>query len=212
MNKKNLSKLTLCILLMITVFSFIPVVNVKAGAPAYMWKKPGWTTDTGNRIWNWWFPWIGTDGHVYIDHDDWSFFRVGWAVSDYEIEMGYDPGPPYQMKLFIDGEEIVMKRFAYAYKDLSLFPNGELRTAHIRVWMWHVRFEPGYFEKDVTYVIREVFLVRKPYQTDDSNKWRTYVNHMSGGGPPGAPYTWEDWYGPVDLGNDQITYLHPIEF
>lgn len=194
---------------MITVFSSISVVNVQAGTPAYVWKKPGWTSYTGNRILNWWFPWVGIGGDVYIDYDNWSFFRMGWLVSDYEIEMGYDPGPPYQMKLFIDGEEILMKRFSYSYKEeLFLFPDGVETDCHVRAWMWHVRFEPGYFEEGKTYEIREVFLVQKPYQGINERGWRPYVNYMSGGGPPNAPYSWEDWYGPVGIENDIVTYLH----
>jgi hypothetical protein len=192
---------------MFTVFSFIPVANVKAGWPAYLWKKPGYWPATGNQIYWWWL--IGIGNTQTIPDDEYSFYRIGWIVSDYEIEAGLDPGPPYQNKLYINGEEIVMQRFVWTVQDeVVVFPDGVERTVHTRAWMWIVRFEPGYFEEGETYEIREVFLVRKPYQVEvsggltDSNKWRPYVNYMPG--------DWQYWYGDVGVINDQITYLHVV--
>lgn len=92
-----------------------------------------------------------------------------------------------------------MQRWVWAIpKETVLFPDGVVRTVNSRAWMWIVRFDPGYFEAGNSYKIRTQFLVRKPYQTSDIKGWRPYVNYMSGGGPPDAPYTWEDWYGEVD--------------
>lgn len=208
MNRKKLAKLTVCVLVMFTVLSFIPVVNVKAGWPAYLFKKPGyWPWTEGNQILWWWA--IGIGATQDIPDDQYSFYRIGWIVSDYEIEVGLDPGPPYQNKLFIDGKEIHMQRFTWTIqKDYFMFPDGVLRTVHTRAWMWIVRFEPGYFEEGKTYEIREVFLVKKPYQTEvsggltDSNEWRPYVNYMPG--------DWVYWYGDVGVVNDQVTYLHAV--
>ena len=97
MNKNKLTKVTLCILLMSTIFSFLPVVYAdppeewdpwqKGGRPAYMFKKP-----IGNWIGLW--PYIGPGGYWEIPQNDYSYVRIGWIVSDYEIEQGWDPGPP----------------------------------------------------------------------------------------------------------------------
>ena len=76
--------------------------------------------------------------------------------------------------------------------------------------MWVVRFDPGYFEAGETYEIRQQFLVQKPYFGSDIKGWRFYVNYMTGGGPPDAPYSWEDWYGAAGVINDQIYYLHVV--
>ena len=58
--------------------------------------------------------------------------------------------------------------------------------------------------------MRLQFLVKNPYFGSDDNKWRPYVNYLSGGGPPGAPFTWEDWYGTVGEVNDQVWTLHAL--
>lgn len=129
-----------------------------------------------------------------------------------------DPGPPYQNHLYINGQKITMQRWVWTIKKNEiLFPDGKLVTSNSRAWMWIARFEPGYFKVGKIYEIRLQFMVKKPYQTDvsggltDSKKWRPYVNYMSGGGPPDAPWTWEDWLGPVGVPNDQVHYLHVFE-
>ncbi|MFW9949809.1 MAG: hypothetical protein ACFFKA_06770 [Candidatus Thorarchaeota archaeon] len=217
MNRNNISKLILLTVLMFTIFS-IPFVSAEPGKwPAYLFKKGGYfpfSDPPGYRIWSWWMPWIGPGGHDYLPAENangYCFYRIGWIVSDYEIEMGYDPGPPYQYNLFINDKEIVMQRWTWTVpKGEVLYPDGVVKTVNSRAWMWIVRFDPGYFEAGKTYKIREQFLVQKPYQESDDRDWRPYVNYMSGGGPPNAPFTWEDWYGPIGVVNDQIYWLHVV--
>ena len=211
MNRNKLSKWTLCILLMFSILSFIPVAFADStpeewgqkpwpwqhgGAPGYRFKKP-----SGNWIGGWF--WLGPGAEWEIPQDDYSFLRIGWIISDYEIEQGWDPGPPYQFLLFIDGEKVPMKRWARRFKNEDiLFPDGEVRNTDSRVWMFTAMFDPYYFEIG-DYEIRIQFLVKNPYQTSDSNKWRPYQNYMPG--------DWQSWYGPVGVVNDQYHILHVVD-
>jgi hypothetical protein len=199
---------------MSTIFSFIPLVYAdppeewdpwqKGGEPAYLFKKPGyfWWSG-GNWIGGW--VWLGPDGYWEMSQDAYSSFRIGWIISDYEIEMGWDPGPPYQFRLFVDGEEIVMQRWARHFKNWEvLFPNGEVHTTDSHVWMWSVRFDPNYFELGY-HEIRLQMLVKKPYYGSDSKEWRFFENHLTGGVDPEY---FEDWYGPAGLVWDQTHTLY----
>jgi hypothetical protein len=209
MNRNKLSELILCILLIFGIFSFIPVVLAdppeewgskpwpwQRGGPAYLWKKPA-----GNWIGAW--PWLGPGGYWEIPQDEYSWFRIGWQVSDFEIEAGWDPGPPYKYRLFVDGEEIPMQRWCRTFKDqIVMFPDGVIRTVDSRAWMFIATFDPGFFELG-EHEIRVQFLVKKPYIGSDSNKWRFYTNYQSGPG-------FEAWYGPVGLVNDQFHTLNVV--
>ena len=97
MNKNKFSKLLLCTLLISTIFS-IPVVNAEPGKwPAYLFKKPGYFPNSeipGYHIGAWWWPPIYLTGQWEVPAGEYCFYRTGWIVSDYEIEMGYDPGAP----------------------------------------------------------------------------------------------------------------------
>lgn len=217
MNKNKICKLSLLTVLMFTIFS-VPFVSAEPGKwPAYLFKKAGYfpfSDPPGFRIMPWWAMDIEPGDHVEVPAElvaGYCFYRTGWIVSDYEIKMGYDPGPPYQSNLFINDEEIVMQRWTWTEpKGEVLYPDGVVKIVNSRAWMWIVRFDPGYFEAGKTYKIGEQFLVQKPYQESYDRGWRPYVNYMSGGGPPDAPYTWEDWYGPVGLVNDFFYYLDVV--
>ena len=227
MNRNKLSTWILCILLTFSIFSFIPVAFAdstpeewgpkpwpwqKGGQPAWFFKKPA-----GNWIGGWPFLFPGANwplivGDPGIPHDDYSYFIIGWQVSDYEIEMEWDPGPPYKFLLFIDDEKIPMKRWARNFKDVEMGPfpdDGAYRIVDIDVSMFVASFDPYYFEPGV-YEIRLQMLVKNPYFESDgagSNKWRFYENHLSGGWYPEA---FEDWYGPAGLEWNQVHYLHVV--
>jgi len=222
MNRNKIVKLTLCMLLMVSIFSLFPVVLAdkppkekepwQGGPPAYIFKKPGYLpkwvdpVNGGNWIGGW--LWLGVGGEMGIPQDDYSMFRIGWQVSDYEIEQGWDPGPPYKFKLFVDGEEINMQRYSRHFKDMEVtFPNGEFLIVDSHAWMFCVRFDPYFFELGA-HEIRLQMLVKKPYFGSDSNEWRFYTNYLTGGGPlPDIP-TFEDWYGLAGLEWDQVHTLH----
>ena len=197
-------------LLMFAFLSFIPVVNAEPGKwPAYLFKKPGYFGFSGGNWIGAWF-WSppdgpGIEGDWEIPHDQYSFFRTGWMVADYEIEMGYDPGPPYQYNLFINGEKIGMKRWVWTEKGERIFPDGEFRPYKARAWMWVVRFDPYFFEQGKDYEIRLQFLVKNPYYGSPSNKWRTYINHLE---DITLDTFFEYWYGEAGLINDQHHTLH----
>jgi len=214
MNRNKLVKLTLCMLLMFSIFSFFPVAFAdppeewgpkpwlwqKGGRPAYLFKKPA-----GNWIGAWY--WLGPGADWWIPQDDYSYFIIGWIVSDYEIEAEWDPGHPYQFLLFIDGENIPMKRWSRNFKNEEVeFPDGVTRIVDSHAWMFTARFDPDYFEIG-DYEIRVQFLVKNPYFGSDSNKWRFYENHMTGGTPGNS---FEDWYGPVGLVHNQFHTLHVV--
>ncbi len=193
----------------------IPVAYAEPGKwPAYLFKKPGYFGFSGgNHIGAWYYPFIGPGGHweVNITAMEYCFFRSGWAVSDYEIETGLDPGPPYQMNLFIDDEEITMQRWSWVIpKDTVLYPDGVWRDTKTRVWMWVVRFDPGYFEAGKSYKITYQFLVHGQYFGSNIKGWRFYVNHMTGGGIPPADFTWEDWYGTAGVINNNFHWLDVV--
>ena len=207
-NRNKLLKLTLCMLLMASIFSFFPAALADStpeewgpkpwpwqhgGAPAYRFKKP-----QGNWIGLW--PFLGPGADWGIPQDEPSWIRIGWIVSDFEIEAGWDPGPPYQFRLFIDGEEIPMKRWARHYKNEDvMFPDGVVRNVDSRAWMCMASFDPYYFEIG-PHEIRLQMLVKKPYFGSDSKEWRFYENHLTGGTPGNS---FEDWYGPAGLVWDQ---------
>jgi hypothetical protein len=209
---KKSSKLILLTTLGILIFGFFPIACAEPGKwPAYIFKKPGYTGVDGYHIGAWYYPFIGIGGHWEVPAGEYCFFRTGWIVSDWEIDTGLDPGPPYQNHLFVNGEEIVMQRWTWTIpKTTSLYPDGVERSVNLRAWMWGVRFDPGYFEAGKSYKIRLQFLVQKPYYGSPSRGWRPYVNYMSGGGVPPADFTWEDWYGPVGVVNDQYHWLDVV--
>ncbi|MEJ2279791.1 MAG: hypothetical protein P8Y70_18910 [Candidatus Lokiarchaeota archaeon] len=153
---------------------------------------------------------IGPGGEWGIPRDDYSFLRVGWITSKYEIDQGWDPGPPYEFRLFIDGQEIPMQRWSRNYKDQEvLYPDGEFRIVNSHVWVFFVSFDPYFFELG-PHEIRLQMLVHKPYFGSESNNWRFYTNYLTGGGDPMNPDvpTFEDWYGPAGLVWDQYHTLY----
>lgn len=208
MNRSKLTKLILCMLLMVTVFSVFPVVNASTpedwGPKPWPWQKGGWPAyiykkDAGNWIGGW--PFLGVGGEWWIPHDEASWFRMGWQVSDFEIEAGWDPGPPYKFRLFVDGEEIHMQAWARHFKAATvMFPDGVERTVTSRAWFCYASFDPDFFEVG-DHEIRFQFLVKKPYIGSDSNEWRYYANYQDG---EGFIY----WYGDVGLEWNQIHILH----
>ena len=215
MNRNKLVKLTLCMLLMVSIFSLFPVVLADkppkekepwqdGGPPAYLFKKPGYFEWSGGNWIGGWF-WLGPGGYWEIPQDGYSYLRIGWIISDYEIEQGWDPGPPYKFRLFVDDEEIVMQRWARHYKDEEVeFPNGEVHTTDSHAWMFSARFDPNFFELGY-HEIRIQFLVKKPYFGSDSNEWRFFENFLTGGTPGNS---FEDWFGPVGVVNDQFHWLY----
>ena len=209
MNKYNLAKIMLGLFLVFSILSMIPVAKAAppeewgpkpwpwqhGGWPAYLYKKP-----RGNWIGAWPFLYPDMD-EWWIPHDDYSWFRMGWQVSDFEIEVGWDPGPPYEFRLIIDGEEIHMQRWCRRYKDeLVTFPDGVDRIVDSRAWFCSVVFDPYYFEVG-DHEIRFQFLVKKPYYGSDSNEWRYYVNYHEG-----EMFEW--WYGEFGLVWDRCHTLH----
>ena len=210
---KKSSKLILLTTLGILVFGFFPIACAEPGKwPAYLFKRPGYLPGTGGyHIGAWYYPFIGPGGHWEIPAGEYAFFRSGWIVSDYEIETGLDPGPPYQMKLFIDGEKITMQRWTWVLpKDTVLYPDGVWRDTKTRAWMWVVRFDPGYFEAGKSYKITYQFLVHGQYFGSDIKGWRFYVNYMTGGGVLPADFTWEDWYGTAGEINNNFHWLDVV--
>ena len=111
------------------------------------------------------------------------FFRIGWALSEEELENDWAPKNPWKFRLFINEEEINLQRY-------GVKPDKTLGIVKMTVW-YHI-FGPGFFEAEGDYLLRFEFWVRKPYQGDGLNHWRIFVDY--GGlitGVPGLEFSFK---------------------
>lgn len=106
------------------------------------------------------------------------FFAFGWASTEEEIENDWAPKQPWEVKLFINNEEIVLRRYDIFVKDEDGF---------IKNSVWYYIFGPDYFTPSGEYLLRWEFWVRRPYQGDGKNYWRIFVDY--GGYVFGVPGT-----------------------
>ena len=167
MNKRNSLKMSILIATIgLLAFSFVPQVN--AGIPPFIPQG-----QMGNNLL------LGTfvEGFPFSASEN-LFFAFGWASTEEEIENDYAPKNPWEVKLFINDEEIVLRRYDIFVKDEEGF---------IKNSVWYYIFGPDYFIPGGEYLLRWEFWVRRPYQGDGKNYWRIYIDY--GGyvfGPPGT--------------------------
>jgi len=158
MNKaKFVKKSILFAIIGILAFSLIPVVN--AGVPGHFRDRPGYN----NLLMPWWTGYYGWE----FDASDDIYFKIGWYTSEWEIENDIAPKHPWMMKLFINGEEINLQRYG--------FVNDKVKVSY-----WYHVFGPGYFEAGREYLLRFEFWVKRPYQGDNKNYWRIFVDYSTG--------------------------------
>jgi len=170
MNKtKFVKKSILFATIGILAFSLIPVAN--AGVPGHMKERPKY-----NNLLAPFFPWNDPDFEFSASED--LYFRIGWRSTEEEIENDWAPKNPWKFKLFINNEEINLQRY-----DVKV----DKTAGDIKHSVWYHVFGPGYFTEDGDYLLRFEFWVRRPYQGDDLNYWRIFVDY--GGFVWGEPGT-----------------------
>lgn len=152
---KFLKKSILVATIGILVLGFIPIAN--AGEPPFMQRE-----DKENNIIKFAF-----GGYWNFSTSDDLYFRIGWASTLGEIENDWAPKNPWKYKLFIDDEQINLTRY-------DVKPNN---TEWIKQSMWYHIFGPGYFTAGEDYLLRWEFWVKRPYQGDDNNYWRVFVDY-----------------------------------
>jgi len=160
MNKSTLiTKSSLFVALILILISFIPTIQAEVPlAKIPRWQNIGWPI--------WW----DDDSEAGIDATEESCFRVGLVQSVEEKEKDWFPGPPYNIRLYINGIEIGLRRFTHRVGDLF--------------FEFYAIFEPGYFNQEEDYTIKFEIWVLKPYQGDGLNEWRIFYDYWGIYGEP----------------------------
>jgi len=94
------------------------------------------------------------------------YFKWGYGITVEERETNTFPANPYGSKLFINGEEIKLKRYAVYRNDLDLDPPV--------LWMWYKIFGPDYFTAGEEYEIRIECWCIKPFEGDSTFGWHVF--------------------------------------
>lgn len=180
MNKRNSLKMSILFATIgLLVFSFIPQVN--AGIPPFV--------PQGQMQNNLFIAYFAGEEFPFSASEN-LFFAFGWASTEEEIENDLFPKQPWEIKLFINDEEIVLRRYDIFVKDLEGYKKNSV---------WYYIFGPDYFTPGGYYLLRWEFWVRRPYQGDGKNYWRIYVDY--GGyifGPPGTEASFEGYLNIVE--------------
>jgi len=194
--KKKITRFAMVTTLVVLIFCLFP--TVLAGRPPFIQKLPG---DNNLRA-PWWFGEFIEDppgsGEYYYSYEEWEFdsteelyFRMGWGLSEEELENDWAPKNPWKYKLFINDEEINLQR----YDVKAVKASGILKVSY-----WYHIFEPGYFIVGEEYLLRFEFWVRRPYQGDGLNHWRIYVDYWGIYFPAGTEFSFE-YYLNIDGSN-----------
>jgi hypothetical protein len=137
----------------VTILGFS--TTARAGIPPFFWDY----VYQYNQISS-----LGSD--VEAPHDEPCLWGVMTSCS--EDEIGYFPQPPYEHKLFIDGDEINLLRFVWTDKD------GIFGTPGLKWFVFYQTFEAGYFEVGEHEIKHEMW-VQKPYLGEEVYGWRIYI-------------------------------------
>jgi len=164
---KLMPKVLLGLAVLITIIGL--TTSARAGVPPFAWEYMGYDPISS----------FGPD--VEIQQDKPCLWSVASACTEEEIELGWFPEPPFNHKLYIDGEKINLRRFTFI-DEWGIF--GDLG---LKWWVFYQVFEAGYFEVGVYEIVHKV-LVQKPYNGSDIHGWRVFVNFA---GPV-------DLYGPLE--------------
>ena len=170
-NAKSLKKSLLFVTLGILAFSIIPAAS--AGYPGFL--RRGYYPASNNIIW----PFMTGNYSLEFSASENLYFFLGWVTTDQEIENDWCPKQPWQMKLFINNEEINLQRFGRC---------GLYNDIWVKFSYWYHIFGSEYFTagEEYLYLLRWEFWVQKPYQGDGKNYWRIFVDYWGIYGPPGA--------------------------
>ena len=98
------------------------------------------------------------------------------------------PKNPYKIKLFINEEEIPLRRYAFYEKEFETsipykigdtwYYDAEPIVTERHAWFWYQIFKPNYFKSGTTYVIRMEVWVHSPYGGSEETGWRIYINYI----------------------------------
>jgi len=187
MTKKGLiTKLTIIATFGILILCILPAVQ--AGPPRFA-QELNWSE---NFLMPWWFGGFVEDppGNYYYEYAYWEFdssenlfFRIGAAVSWEELENDWWPKPPWMYRLWINGEEINLQRYAVKLDNDVLHPPV--------AFYWYHIFGPDYFTAGEEYLLKWEFWVKGPYQGDGFNYWRPFVDYWGIYAPPGTVSSYE---------------------
>ncbi len=157
MIKINRSKLIPKVLVGLVVLTTILglTTTARAGVPPFIWVY----MSEYNQI-------SSLGGDVEAPHDEPCLWGVMSACS--EDEVGYFPQHPYDHKLFIDGEKIVLRRFVWIDRD------GLMGIPDLKWRVYYQVFEAGYFDVGEHEIIHEMW-VQKPYFGSEMYGWRLYL-------------------------------------
>jgi hypothetical protein len=175
LNKINRTKLIPKVLVGLAVLTTILGLSTaaRAGAPPFIWEYFQYNV-------------ISYGWDVEIPQDEPCLWGVASACTEEEIETGFFPKPPFNHKVSIDGEKIVLRRFVFYDEYGYIFGIPETK------WycFYHV-FEAGYFDLGEHDVIHEAW-VQKPYAGSEIYGWRIFVNYEGPEylyGSIGVPYS-----------------------
>ncbi|MFX1469148.1 MAG: hypothetical protein ACFFB8_10830 [Promethearchaeota archaeon] len=164
---KIIPKIILGFVVLITIFGLTTSAN--AGIPPFMWNY------MPDNVISW-----GID--LEVPQNEPSLYLCATACTDWEIETGFYPKPPFNHKVYIDGEKIVLRRCVFYDEEGYVFGIPETKW-----YVFYQIFEAGYFTLGEHNVIHEVY-VQKPYAGSETYGWRIFVNYE---GP-------EELYGEVE--------------
>ena len=121
-------------------------------------------------------PWSTGDYEIAFDSNEELFFKLGAARSIEEKENDWWPKPPWRYRLYINGEEVNLRRYVVKQDKESVLPPV--------AFYWYALFESNYFEPGEVYLLRFEFWVKNPYQEDGLNYWRIFEDYWGiyGGG------------------------------
>jgi len=174
MNKKGLiTKLAITATFAILIIGILP--TVQAGRPPFV--RDLYYENNLVR------PWMVNDYEMEFDSSENIHFRIGAARSIEEKENDWWPKLPWRYRLYINGEEIDLKRFA---------SKGDKETTHPPVlFFWYHIFGPDYFTPGEEYLLKFEFWVKNPYQGDGLKHWRIFTDYWGIYGEVGTEWSFE---------------------
>lgn len=186
--KKTITRFAIISTLVVLIFCVFP--TVQAGKPPFIQELP-WH----NNLYQPYYQGEHVEdppgsGICIYSYGEWEFdsteelhFRIGAARTIEEKENDWWPKPPWRYRLYINGEEIKLKRYAVPLDNEVFHPAV--------AYMCYAFFEPNYFEAGEEYLLRFELWVKNPYQGDGLNHWRIWVDYSGIYLPAGAEFSYE---------------------
>ena len=110
-------------------------------------------------------------------------FKMGAGRSIEEKVNDWWPNPPWEYRLYINGVEFELQKYAIKLEADTNDPPV--------LFYWYYIFGPQYFTPGGEYVVKFEFWVKGPYQGDDLNYWRIFIDYEGIGFPAGTAFSFE---------------------